>query len=76
MKSCKFNCSGCSAYLVISFSLLDRLYLWLKIAKCYRCFHYNRELEICSELSQCGICKCEHYTKRNNRCMKFKKSNW
>ena len=76
----RFNCSGyhakgCYNYRIMYFNIFEMIYLFFKKAKCFRCYHYNDELEICSELGNCCTCGCNFYTKRNNKCMKFRKSN-
>lgn len=76
MKTCKFNCSGCNAFKVLIFNSFERFYLWIKRANCYRCYFYFSDLEMCAKIGCCSICRCNYYTKRNNRCMKFKKSKW
>jgi len=65
----------CKRYLVLHFNPLEKLILWLKRAKCYRCYYFNRELEMCSKLPSCS-CGCDYYVSRNAKCINFKKSKW
>jgi len=71
-----FTCSGCHDEMRITLNLLQNVILSLCKAKCYRCFYFNDDLDMCSELGQCKLCCCHYYVTRDSVCPKYRKSKW
>lgn len=47
-------------------------------ARCYRCYYWNSELEVCGKLPPCKNPSCRNniHTNKNDNCMYYKKSGW
>jgi len=55
-------------------SLIWKVERFIIGARCFRCWNFNNELEMCSSLPNCNFCKSNVRVLRNSNCMYYKRN--